>query len=659
MESDRVLQSVECGIAALCILDKENMPVNITLPDGSQRIFPQPVTVAEVAQSIGAGLARAALAGRVDGRLVDTSYLIAQDAALAIITDRDADGLEIIRHSTAHLLAYAVKELFPDAQVTIGPVIENGFYYDFSYHRPFTPEDLAAIEKRMTELAKQDIPVTRKVLPRDEAVSYFKNINEHYKAEIIASIPANEDVSLYTEGNFTDLCRGPHVPSTGKLKAFKLMKLAGAYWRGDSKNEMLQRIYGTAWAKKEELDAYLHQIEEAEKRDHRKLGKQLELFHMQDSSPGMVFWHPKGWTLWQEVEQYMRRKFREHDYQEVRTPTIMDRTLWEKSGHWENYHDNMFTTASESRDYAVKPMNCPGHVQIFNHGLHSYRDLPLRLAEFGSCHRNETSGSLHGLMRVRGFTQDDAHIFCTEDQIQPEVSNFIVMLNEVYRDFGFNEVLVKLSTRPEKRVGSDETWDKAEAGLASALKQNGLDYDVQPGEGAFYGPKVEFTLKDSLGRLWQCGTIQLDFNLPVRLGAEFVDEDNSRKPPVMLHRAILGSMERFIGILIEHHAGAFPLWLSPVQLVLMNISQAQEEYATQVAQKLRAAGLRIQLDLRNEKITYKIREHSLQKLPYQLIVGDKEVAGKLVAVRTRSGEDLGQMALEALLQRLQTEIKNG
>ena len=634
------------------------MPV-ITLPDGSQRSFVQPVTVAEVALSIGAGLARAALAGKVDGRLVDTSHLISQDAALAIITDKDADGLEIIRHSTAHLLAYAVKELFPDAQVTIGPVIENGFFYDFSYHRPFTPEDLAAIEKRMAELAKQDIPVTRKVLARDEAVSYFKGINEHYKAEIIASIPAGEDVSLYTEGKFTDLCRGPHVPSTGKLKAFKLMKLAGAYWRGDSKNEMLQRIYGTAWAKKEELDAYLHQIEEAEKRDHRKLGKQLELFHMQDSSPGMVFWHPKGWTLWQEVEQYMRAKFREHDYQEVRTPTIMDRTLWEKSGHWENYHDNMFTTASENRDYAVKPMNCPGHVQIFNHGLHSYRDLPLRLAEFGSCHRNETSGSLHGLMRVRGFTQDDAHIFCTEEQVQPEVSKFIVMLNEVYRDFGFNEVLVKLSTRPEKRVGSDETWDKAEAGLASALQQNNLAYDVQPGEGAFYGPKVEFTLKDSLGRLWQCGTIQLDFNLPVRLGAEFVDEDNTRKPPVMLHRAILGSMERFIGILIEHHAGAFPLWLSPIQVVLMNISQAQEEYTTQVAQKLRAAGLRIQMDLRNEKITYKIREHSLQKLPYQLIIGDKEVAGNLVAVRTRSGEDLGQMTLEALLQRFQTEIKNG
>jgi len=634
------------------------MPV-ITLPDGSQRSFAQPVTVADVALSIGAGLARAALAGKVDGQLVDTSYLIAQDAALAIVTDKDADGLEIIRHSTAHLLAYAVKELFPDAQVTIGPVIENGFFYDFSYHRPFTPEDLAALEKRMGELAKRDIPVTRKVLPRDEAVDYFKSINEHYKAEIISSIPADQDVSLYTEGDFTDLCRGPHVPSTGKLKAFKLMKLAGAYWRGDSKNEMLQRIYGTAWAKKEELDAYLHQLEEAERRDHRKLGKQLELFHMQDSSPGMVFWHPKGWTLWQEVEQYMRRKFIEHDYQEVRTPTIMDRTLWEKSGHWENYHDNMFTTSSENRDYAVKPMNCPGHVQIFNHGLHSYRDLPLRLAEFGSCHRNETSGSLHGLMRVRGFTQDDAHIFCTEEQVQPEVSKFIVMLNEVYRDFGFNEVLVKLSTRPEKRVGSDETWDKAEAGLASALKQNGLAYDVQPGEGAFYGPKVEFTLKDSLGRLWQCGTIQLDFNLPVRLGAEFVDEDNSRKPPVMLHRAILGSMERFIGILIEHHAGAFPLWLSPVQLVLMNISQAQEEYVTQVAHKLRSAGLRIQLDLRNEKITYKIREHSLQKLPYQLIIGDKEVAGNLVAVRTRSGEDLGQMTFEALLQRLQTEIKTG
>ena len=634
------------------------MPV-ITLPDGSQRSFEQAVTVAEVAQDIGAGLARATLAGKVDGQLVDASHLIDADSALAIVTDRDAEGVEIIRHSTAHLLAHAVKELFPDAQVTIGPVIENGFYYDFSYKRPFTPEDLTAIEKRMVQIAKLDFPIARRVLPRDEAVAYFKKIGEHYKAEIIASIPAEQDVSLYSEGEFTDLCRGPHVPSTGKLKVFKLMKLAGAYWRGDSNNEMLQRIYGTAWAKKDELAAYLYMLEEADKRDHRKLGKQLGLFHMQESSPGMVFWHPKGWTLWQEVEQYMRRKFGEHEYQEVRTPTIMDRTLWEKSGHWENYHDNMFTTAAENRDYAVKPMNCPGHVQIFNHGLHSYRDLPLRLAEFGSCHRNETSGSLHGLMRVRGFTQDDAHVFCTEEQVQSEVSKFIVMLNEVYRDFGFHEVLVILSTRPEKRVGSDETWDKAEAGLASALRQNNIEFDTQLGEGAFYGPKVEFTLKDSLGRLWQCGTIQLDFNLPVRLGAEFVDEDNGRKPPVMLHRAILGSMERFIGILIEHHAGAFPIWLAPMQVVLMNISQAQEEYALKVAKSLREAGLRVQLDLRNEKITYKIREHSLQKLPYQLIVGDKEVAGDLVAVRTRGGEDLGQMTIEVLLQRLKIEIKAG
>jgi len=634
------------------------MPI-ITLPDGSQRHFEQPVTVADVALSIGAGLARATLAGKVDGKLVDASYLIAQDAALSIITGKDAEGIEVIRHSTAHLLAHAVKQLFPDAQVTIGPVIENGFFYDFSFHRPFTPEDLTAIEKRMAELCKQDIPVTRKVLPRDEAVKFFKGINEHYKAEIIESIPADQDVSLYTEGDFTDLCRGPHVPSTGKLKVFKLMKLAGAYWRGDSNNEMLQRIYGTAWTKKEELDAYLFQLEEAEKRDHRKLGKQLDLFHMQDSMPGMVFWHPNGWTLWQEVEQYMRGKFRAHDYKEVRTPTIMDKTLWEKSGHWENYRDNMFTTASENRDYAVKPMNCPGHVQIFNHGLHSYRDLPLRLAEFGSCHRNESSGSLHGLMRVRGFTQDDAHIFCTEAQVQSEVSSFIVMLNEIYRDFGFNEVIVKLSTRPEKRVGSDETWDKAEAGLAAALQQNELAYDIQPGEGAFYGPKVEFTLKDSLGRLWQCGTIQLDFNLPVRLGAEFVDEDNSRKPPVMLHRAILGSMERFIGILIEHHAGAFPLWLAPTQAVLMNISQAQEEYVLEMGQLLRDAGIRVQLDLRNEKITRKIREHSLQKLPYQLIFGDKEVAGRLIAVRTRSGEDLGQMTPQDLIARFKSEIKSG
>jgi threonyl-tRNA synthetase len=634
------------------------MPV-ITLPDGSQRSFDHAVSVAEVAQSIGAGLARAALAGKVDGKLVDAAHLIEQDAQLSIVTAKDADGLDLIRHSTAHLLAYAVKELFPDAQVTIGPVIENGFYYDFSYKRPFTPEDLLAIERRMAELAKLDLPVTRRVLPRDEAVAYFKHIGEHYKAEIIASIPADQDVSLYSEGEFTDLCRGPHVPSTGKLKAFKLMKVAGAYWRGDSKNEMLQRIYGTAWANKEDLDAYLHRLEEAEKRDHRRLAKQFDLFHMQDEAPGMVFWHPNGWTLWQEIEQYLRRKFVEYGYQEVRTPTMMDRALWEKSGHWENYRENMFTTASENRDYAVKPMNCPGHVQIYNSALHSYRDLPLRLAEFGSCHRNEPSGALHGLMRVRGFTQDDAHIFCTEAQVEPEVADFIVMLQKIYADFGFSEVLVKLSTRPEKRVGSDETWDKAEAALAAALRQNNLAFDWQPGEGAFYGPKIEFTLKDSLGRLWQCGTIQLDFNLPVRLGAEFVDEDNSRKSPVMLHRAIVGSMERFIGILIEHYAGAFPFWLSPIQVAVMNISQAQENYATQVAQFLREQGIRVQLDLRNEKITYKIRDHSLQRLPYQLIVGDKEVAAGLVAVRTRSGEDLGQMTLEQLVQRIQSEGISG
>jgi threonyl-tRNA synthetase len=631
------------------------MPV-ITLPDGSQRSFDQAITVAGVAASIGAGLARAALAGKVDGTLVDTSHLIENDVRLAIVTDKDADGLELIRHSTAHLLAYAVKELFPEAQVTIGPVIENGFYYDFSFARPFTPEDLAAIEKRMTEIAKLDLPITRRVLPRDEAVAYFKHIGEHYKAEIIASIPADQDVSLYAEGEFTDLCRGPHVPSTGKMKAFKLMKVAGAYWRGDSKNEMLQRIYGTAWAKKEDLDAYLHRLEEAEKRDHRRLAKQLDLFHMQDEAPGMVFWHPNGWTIWQEVEQYMRRKFVEYGYQEVRTPTMMDRALWEKSGHWENYRDNMFTTSSENRDYAVKPMNCPGHVQIFNSALHSYRDLPLRLAEFGSCHRNEPSGSLHGLMRVRGFTQDDAHIFCMEEQVEAEVADFIVMLQKVYADFGFSDVLVKLSTRPVKRVGSDETWDKAEAALAAALKQNNLEFDLQPGEGAFYGPKIEFTLKDSIGRLWQCGTIQLDFNLPVRLGAEFVAEDNTRKAPVMLHRAIVGSMERFIGILIEHYAGSFPLWLAPVQMVVMNISQAQEEYASKLTETLKASGMRVRSDLRNEKITYKIREHSLQRLPYQLIVGDKEVAAGLVAVRSRTGEDLGQMTVDALLQRLKQEL---
>ncbi len=632
------------------------MPI-IRLPDGSERSFDAPVTVAEVAMNIGAGLAKAALAGKVNGTLVDTAYLINQDAELAIITDKNPEGVDIIRHSTAHLLAHAVKELFPDAQVTIGPVIDNGFYYDFSYKRPFTLEDLTTIEKKMAELAKKDEQVTRQVLPRDEAVVYFKSIGEHYKAEIISSIPAGEDVSLYSEGNFTDLCRGPHVPNTGKLKAFKLMKLAGAYWRGDSNNEMLQRVYGTAWRNKEELEAYLFQLEEAEKRDHRKLGKQLDYFHMQDDAPGMVFWHPRGWGMWQEVEQYMRQMFKDYHYQEVRTPTVMDKTLWEKSGHWQNYHDNMFTTKSENRDYAVKPMNCPGHVQIFNSGLHSYRDLPLRLAEFGSCHRNEPSGSLHGLMRVRGFTQDDAHIFCTEAQIEAEVADFIQMLYKAYGDFGFSDVLVKLSTRPEKRVGSDETWDKAETSLANALNKNNLSFDLQPGEGAFYGPKIEFTLKDSLGRLWQCGTIQLDFNLPERLGAEYVAEDNSRQRPVMLHRAIVGSMERFIGILIEHYAGAMPLWLAPVQVMVLNISEGQSGYVRQVVEMLKKNGIRCEFDLRNEKITYKIREHSMQKLPYLLVAGEREMQAGHLAVRTRKGEDLGSMPISALIERLKAEVE--
>ncbi len=631
------------------------MPV-IRLPDGSERKFDVPVSVADVALNIGTGLAKAALAGKVNGKVVDTSYVIDADSDLAIITDKSEEGLEIIRHSTAHLLAYAVKELFPDAQVTIGPVIENGFYYDFSYKRPFTPEDLEAIEKKMVELAKKDEPVTRKVMPRDEAVAYFKSIGEHYKAEIIASIPAGEEVSLYTEGNFTDLCRGPHVPNTGKLKAFKLMKLAGAYWRGDSNNEMLQRVYGTAWRNKEELDAYLHMLEEAEKRDHRRLGKQLDFFHMQDDAPGMVFWHPRGWVIWQEVEQYMRQKFREYDYQEVRTPTVLDKTLWEKSGHWQNYRDNMFTTKSENRDYAVKPMNCPGHIQIFNSSLHSYRDLPLRLAEFGSCHRNEPSGSLHGLMRVRGFTQDDAHIFCAENQVEAEVATFIKMLYEVYKDFGFSDVIVKLSTRPEKRVGTEEAWDMAEAALANAIKANGLEYELQPGEGAFYGPKIEFTLKDSLGRMWQCGTIQLDPNLPERLGAEYVAEDNSRQRPIMLHRAIVGSMERFLGILIENFAGAMPVWLAPVQVMVLNISEGQSAYVLQVIESLKKNGIRCDFDLRNEKITYKIREHSLQKMPYLAVVGDKEMQAGQVAVRTRKGEDLGAMPLEAFVQRVKADI---
>jgi len=632
------------------------MPV-ITLPDGSQRSYAQAVTVAEVAAGIGAGLARAALAGKVDGQLVDTSHSISTDAKLAIITDKDVEGLELIRHSASHLMAYAVKELFPEAQVTIGPVIENGFYYDFSYARPFTPEDLAAIEKRMAELAKRDIPVTRSVLPRDEAVAYFKGIGEQYKAEIIASIPADQDVSLYTEGTFTDLCRGPHVPSTGKLKVFKLMKVAGAYWRGDSKNEMLQRIYGTAWARKEDLDAYLFRLEEAEKRDHRKLGKQLDLFHMQDEAPGMVFWHPKGWAMWQVIEQYMRRVYLDNGYQEVRCPQIIDRVLWEKSGHWEHYKANMFTTESEKHDYAIKPMNCPGHVQVFNADLRSYRELPLRYGEFGSCHRNEPSGGLHGLMRVRGFVQDDGHIFCTEDQIESEVTAFNALVLKVYGDFGFHDVAVKLALRPESKVGSDEVWDKAEEALRAGLRASGLEWVELPGEGAFYGPKIEFHIKDAIGRSWQCGTIQVDFSMPGRLGAEFVDEDNTRKVPVMLHRAILGSLERFIGILVENHAGALPLWLAPVQMAVLNISQAQDVYASQLAEILRAAGFRTQLDLRNEKINYKIREHSLQKLPYLLIVGDKEMAAGLVAVRSRQGEDLGQMPVEALLQRLKSELQ--
>ena len=629
---------------------------NIRLPDGSQKPFDKPVTVAEVAASIGAGLARAALAGKVDGKLVDTSYAIDRDADVTIVTDKDPAGLDMLRHSTAHLLAHAVKELYPDAQVTIGPVIEDGFYYDFSYKRPFTPDDLAAIELRMGEIARRDIKVERHVWDRARAVDFFLKQGEIYKAKIIEAIPGNEPISLYSQGNFTDLCRGPHVPSTGKLKVFKLLKVAGAYWRGDSKNEMLQRVYGTAWAKKEDLDAYLFRIEEAEKRDHRKLGKQLDLFHTQDEAPGMVFWHPKGWAIWQQVEQYMRFTLSRHGYQEVRTPQVMDRSLWERSGHWENYRELMFTTESEKRDYAVKPMNCPGHVQIFNQGLKSYRDLPLRLAEFGACHRNEPSGALHGIMRVRAFTQDDAHIFCTEDQVQGEAADFIDLLQNVYTDFGFNEILIKLSTRPAKRIGSDETWDRAEAALKSALDAKGLKWDLNPGEGAFYGPKIEFSLKDSIGRVWQCGTLQLDFALPGRLGAEYIAEDNSRRMPVMLHRAILGSMERFIGILIENYAGALPLWLAPEQVVVLNISEHQAAYAGQVAENLRQAGFRAVADLRNEKITYKIREHSLQKLPYQVIVGDKEVAANAIAVRTRAGVDLGQMSQTVFVQRLKSEL---
>ena len=630
--------------------------INVRLPDGSVRPFEHAVSVADIAASIGPGLGKAALAGKVDGKLVDVSHLVERDASVAVVTDKDPEGLDVIRHSTAHLLAYAVKELFPEAQVTIGPVIEDGFYYDFAFHRPFTPEDLAAIEKKMGELAKKNEPVTRKVMRRDDAVAYFKSLGENYKAEIIASIPDNEEISLYTEGTFTDLCRGPHVPSTGKLKAFKLTKLAGAYWRGDSKNEMLQRIYGTAWAKKEDLDLYLHRIEEAEKRDHRRVGRALDLFHLQDEAPGMVFWHPKGWTLWQQVEQRMRRVYQDNGYLEVRCPLVLDRSLWERSGHWENYKDNMFTTESEKRDFAIKPMNCPGHVEIFKSTLRSYRDLPLRYGEFGACHRNEPSGALHGIMRVRAFTQDDGHIFCSEAAIEPEVTAFNKLALSVYEEFGFHEISIKLALRPDKRLGSDETWDRSEAALRDALRACGVEWQELPGEGAFYGPKIEYHLKDSLGRSWQCGTMQVDFSMPGRLGAEYVAEDNTRKVPVMLHRVIVGSMERFIGILIEHHAGAMPAWLAPMQVVVLTITDRQAAYAESVVRRMKGAGLRAIADLRNEKITYKIREHSLQKLPYQLILGDKEMQANQVAVRTRAGEDLGAMPLESFIDRLANEV---
>ena len=636
--------------------------VQITLPDGSLREFPGPVTVADVAASIGAGLAKAALAGKVDGKVVDTSFTIAANAQLAIVTAKDADGLEVVRHSTAHLLAYAVKDLYPEAQVTIGPVIENGFYYDFSYSRPFTLDDLAAIEKRMTELANKDEPVVRRVLPRDEAVTYFKGLGEHYKAEIIGSIPSNEDVSLYKEGAFEDLCRGPHVPSTGKLKHFKLMKVAGAYWRGDSKNEMLQRIYGTAWTSKDDLQNYLTQLEEAEKRDHRKLGRELDLFHIDEHAPGLVFWHPKGWSVWQKVEQYMRAVYQDNGYQEVKGPQIIDKSLWEKTGHWDKYRDNMFTTESAKRDYALKPMNCPGHILIFKQGMKSYRDLPLRYGEFGQCHRNEPTGGLHGIMRVRGFTQDDGHIFCTEDQILAESVNFTTLLQKVYKDFGFTDIIYKVATRPAQRIGSDEIWDKAEHALMESLRASNCDFEIAPGDGAFYGPKIEYTLKDAIGRQWQCGTIQVDFSMAERLDAEYVGEDGNRHRPVMLHRAIVGSMERFIGILIEQHAGALPVWLAPIQVVVCNITDSQADYCREIAQKMQKLagnqGLRVDLDLRNEKITYKIREHSLQKPPYILVAGDKEKAAGTVAVRARGNKDLGVMSVDAFIELIQSDIES-
>jgi threonyl-tRNA synthetase len=629
----------------------------ICLPDGSQRQFDRPITVAEIAASIGPGLRKAALAGRVDGRLVDTSYLVNRDASVTIVTDRDADGVEVIRHSTAHLLAYAVKELFPDAQVTIGPVIENGFYYDISYKRAFTPEDLQAIERKMTELAALDEPVEREVWQRDDAVRFFESIGEHYKAEIIASIPAAEEVSLYREGRFIDLCRGPHVPSTGRLKVFKLTKVAGAYWRGDSRNEMLQRIYGTAWARKEDLDRYLHMLEEAEKRDHRKLGRELDLFHMQDEAPGLVFWHPNGWAVWQQVEQYMRGVYRDNGYLEVKAPQLLDRSIWEKTGHWDNFREHMFTTESENRHYALKPMNCPGHVQIYKSDLRSYRDLPLRYGEFGQCHRNEASGALHGIMRVRGFTQDDGHIFCTEDQILSECVAYTALLQRVYRDFGFDDIVYKIATRPARRIGADELWDKAEHALMESLRQSGCQFETVPGEGAFYGPKIEYHLKDSIGRSWQCGTMQVDFSMPGRLGAEYVAVDNTRRVPVMLHRAIVGSLERFIGILIEHYAGALPAWLAPIQVAVASITEHQREYAAGVAEALKKQGFRASSDLRDDKIGYKIRSLALQKLPYICVVGDKELQAGTVAVRARGNVDLGVMPLATFAERLRLEVE--
>lgn len=630
--------------------------IEVTLPDGSKREFDSPVTVGDVAASIGAGLARAALAGKVNGKLVDLSHPITENSTVSIVTDKDPEGLEIIRHSTSHLMAQAVKELYPEAQITIGPVIENGFYYDFSLPKHLTNEDLPLIEKKMDEIVKRDLPIVREEMDRDEAVKYFNSIGEHYKAEIIGSIPAGETISLYRQGDYVDLCRGPHVPSTGRLKVHKLMKLAGAYWRGDSKNEMLQRIYGTAWAKKDDMAAYLHMLEEAEKRDHRRLGKELDLFHFQEEAPGLIFWHARGWALWQQVEQYMRRVYQDNDYQEVKAPQLLDRSLWEKSGHWSKYKENMFTTESENRYYALKPMNCPGHIQIFNSAVRSYRDLPIRYGEFGACHRNEPSGSLHGLMRVRGFTQDDGHIFCTEDQILSECTAYTKLVQKVYADYGFTDISYKIATRPEKRIGDDATWDKAEKALMDALDASGIKYDILPGEGAFYGPKIEYHLRDSLGRGWQCGTIQVDFQMPARLGAEYVTESNGRATPVMLHRAIVGSLERIIGMLLEHYAGQLPPWLAPVQVAVANITDDQADYAKEVVSMLKKAGLRAEADLRNGKITYKIRELSLQKLPYILVVGAKEKAEGKVAVRVRGGKDLGAMSVEDFIKLVQEDV---